>query len=291
MLEKKKRVQEGKIISIVKSGSLSIYNDAIKRFKEFMQGSDIKEYNIGSDLKITKLGMISRLKNSHAIFTLGSIATVAVKEIVKFKPVPIVFGMVLEPDRNNIPDEYVAGIQSRVSLLSSVIPLLSFKSFTKVGVIISQENMKFIEKEKHSLTSTDVLLLSKTIKSDKEIKATFLTLKEKGIEVLWLYPDKWLTEDNFEILLRESLKAKIPINAPSEHFVKKGAFLSVYGDPAGVVNQAAVITKDLFFGKKISEIGIQYPASTKTICNLTTAKQLNLKLNNEFKRSCDVFYK
>ncbi|MFQ5453774.1 MAG: ABC transporter substrate binding protein, partial [Candidatus Zixiibacteriota bacterium] len=160
---------------------------------------------------------------------------------------------------------------------------------SKVGVIISKENIDYIEKEKKSFSIANIQFTTQTVKNNKEIKSAFLSLKSKGIDILWLYPDKWLTEKSFKMILQESMKSKISVISPSGHFVEKGALMSVYSDPAGVGNQAAVIIKDIFYGKKISEIGVQYPVSTRVDCNLTTAKQLGLE-SSDFVRTCDTIY-
>lgn len=113
----------------------------------------------------------------------------------------------------------------------------------------------------------------------KEIEQVSPTLTRKAVDALFLPPDRLIT-GNIEILVRQSIKEKLPLIPPPAAYNTGG--LATYGhDYYSLGQQGAVLVDKVLKGAKPSDLPIEQPLKLKLFINLKTAKAIGLKVPKE----------
>ncbi len=218
---------EGAVISAVKSGDLAQYDAALEGFKKSIEGRNVwivlNEYDLKDEYVLEHI----RSQKSDLILTLGTPASKVMSKNIE--TIPIVFSIVLFPERNDIKGENITGASLNIPVgiqlenLKAIVP-----DRETIGVIYNvKDNGDIVRKAGQIAGDMGLILKLFPVKSAKEIPE----IKEMKIDALWLIPDTVVCQPAvIGHILRSSLKHKIPVMGVSQSYVKTGALLALSCD-------------------------------------------------------------
>ncbi len=275
-------------VTIFKSGDFAAYDLAIAGFKELISGVETSEENMKGD---TQAGMkiIEGIKarNPKAILAVGTrAAELSHKEI---KDIPIVYCMVIGPEKLGISGNNIAGVAMEVSSAKQISNFKSaLPSLKNIGVVYDPENSsQRVEEGRKASQNLGMKLTEKTVSSPKEVPDAFRDLVGT-VDAIWLLPDTTvLTKASFNFILNTTMEKKIPLLAFSDSLVKGGALLSFSTDYRDVGKLAGRLVKKILSGVAPNTLSLASPEGELTL-NLHIADFLGIKFKEEIKRKAKV---
>ena len=114
----------------------------------------------------------------------------------------------------------------------------------------------------------------------KELQQVTATITNKVADAIFTQPDP-LISANIELVIKQSIKAKLPMLPTLIPSVRRGG-LATYGpDYFALGEQGAVLVDKILKGAKPSSIPIEQPGKLALVINLKTAKAIGLKVPRE----------
>jgi putative ABC transport system substrate-binding protein len=278
-------------IVILKSADITAYNQAVAGFRAAIGGSaTITEYDMQGDVaRGRRLARKVRASNADLVLAVGIKAALAAKlEIVD---IPILYCMVLDPEKNGLTAPNMVGITLEISVdrqlkeMRSVLPGLK-----RLGVLYDPEKTgQFVDDARRIAKAYGVELIARPVRSEKEVPAGLRSLIPQ-IDALWLIPDSTvLTEESINFLLTTTLDSNIPVMGFSSELVRSGALVALSVNYEEVGRQAAVLER------KVLAAQIKAPASfppekLRLALNLKTGKFLGVQIPTEVLNRADQLY-
>jgi len=244
-------VTQAQEMAILKSADIMAYEQAIKAFEESIPQSlgSIKEYDLQGDLsRGRRLARRIRASDVRLVLAIGLKAALVSK--LEILDVPVIFCMVLNPDKYNLTTSPMTGITLNIPFSQQISSLrLVLPRVKRVGVIYDLSQMsQRVEKARRQAKRLGLELLSREVGSANDVPDTLRALVSK-IDALWLLPDSTvLTKDSLSFFLKTTLKAHIPILGFSPGLVQSGALMSTYLNYDDMGKQAASLAKGLVNG-------------------------------------------
>lgn len=281
----------GTEIVILKSADISAYNQAIDSFKAALAGSaTITEYDMQGDVaRGRKLARKVRASTADLVLAVGIKAALAAKlEIVD---IPIIYCMVLDPEKNGLNAPNMVGIMLEVPLdrqfkeMRSVLPGLK-----RLGVLYDPEKTgDLVEDARRVGKAFGVELVTRQVHSDKEIPAALRGLIPQ-VDAFWLIPDSTvLTEESISFLLTTTLDSNIPVIGFSPELVRSGALVGLSVNYEDVGRQAALLTRKIF-SAQIKAPATFPPEKLRLALNLKTGKFLGVQIPPDVLNRADQLY-
>jgi len=278
-------------IVILKSADITAYNQAIDTFKAALAGSaTITEYDMQGDMaRGRKLARKVRASNADVVLAVGIKAALAAKlEIVD---IPIIYCMVLDPEKNGLNAPNMVGIMLEVPLdrqfkeMRSVLPGLK-----RLGVLYDPEKTgDLVEDARRVGKAFGVELIARQAHSEKEIPAALRGLIPQ-VDALWLIPDSTvLTEESISFLLTTTLDSNIPVIGFSSELVRSGALVGLSVNYEDVGRQAALLTRKIL-GGQIKAPANYPPEKLRLALNLKTGKFLGVQIPPDVLNRADQLY-
>ena len=238
-------------IAILKSADIMAYEQAIKAFEGSVPQSlgSIKEYDLQGDLSRGR-HLARRIRASQVKLVLAVGLKAALISKLEILDVPVIFCMVLNPDKYNLTTTSMTGITLNIPFSQQISSLrLLLPKVKRVGVIYDPSQMgQRVEKARHQATRLGLELVSREVASEQDVPNTLRALVSQ-IDALWLLPDSTvLTKDSLSFLLETTLNAHIPILGFSPGLVQSGALVSTYLNYDDMGKQAAALAKHLVKG-------------------------------------------
>ncbi len=269
-----------KRIYILKTMENKFYNDAIAGFKSNCP-AQYKEFNINNNLAIAKT-YADQINAEHPdlVLAVGARALIAAHNYVN-PSIPVVFTVVLNPDRLNVSAPNITGVRLEISVevqlktIKAIVP-----NIKRIGVLYNPQNsMNIIERAKKVAQKLGLKLIAQSVETeDDTVDALQLFAEGQGIDAYWLIPDPTVvTRKSFNEILKFSNQKKIPTFVFSKLMVKRGAFIALtVGDYVSLGAQACEIAQKIFSGIPPSQIPYQYPRELEIAVNVSVARLLNL---------------
>jgi putative ABC transport system substrate-binding protein len=278
-------------IVILKSAEITAYNQAINGFRAALAGSaTITEYDMQGDVgRGRKLALKVRASNADLVLAVGIKAALAAKsEIVD---IPIIYCMVLDPEKNGLNAPNMVGIMLEVPLdrqfkeMRSVIPGLK-----RLGVLYDPEKTGDLLEDARRISKVfGVELIARQVHSEKEIPVALRGLIPQ-VDALWLIPDSTvLTEESISFLLTTTLDSNIPVIGFSSELVRSGALVGLSVNYEDVGRQAALLTRKIF-SAQIKAPATFPPEKLRLALNLKTGKFLGVQIPPDVLNRADQLY-
>ena len=264
-------------IAVLKSKSLPPYNDAVIAFRTNCSG---KYTDLDMDLNQAKgKAMVDEINQEKPalVFAVGMQAAKIARANVD-KSIPVVFAMVLNPEREDLKAENITGISLEIPVdvqlaaLKSIVPKAK-----KIGVIYNPKKMADLVASANEVASKRNLqiIASKVDSPDDTPRA--LRAFSDGIDAFWLIPDPTVvTPQAFRAILEFSQKSNVPFFAYNEAFVRAGALLSLGPNAESIGAQACQVAKRILNGESPKNIPIATPKGLELFLNMKTSEQLGL---------------
>ena len=118
------------------------------------------------------------------------------------------------------------------------------------------------------------------VSSQEEILQVVPTVTRKATDAIFTPPDALVTE-GMEIIVKHSLKERLPVITSLVDNVKKGCLATYAADYFALGRQGALLADKIFKGIKPSDLPIELPSKLQLVLNLKTAKAIGLKIPRE----------
>lgn len=266
-------------IVIFKTKDIGPYNQAIEGFQGECK-TKVTVLDMGGDDQ-TGLKMVEQIRAAKpdAILAIGTKAAKISKE--KFPDVPVIFCMVLNPDKNGVLGPNTTGVLLQIPYARQFLTIKTIMpSVTTVGVLFdpskTEDNVKLAAQEAQQLGVTVVPV---EVDSEKAVPNGLRDLMTKNIGLLWLTADSTvLNKDTFAYIVTATLEKNIPVMAYQSSFVKNGAFVALAPSYTGIGRQAGKMANKLIAGTKVSDIPVEPPEEDNLALNLKVAGQIGIKV-------------
>ncbi len=246
---------------------------------------EIAAYDMKGDPDIGKR-ILRNLKRNHStnnpcfIFTMGAPATRLAREEVP--EIPLLYSMVLNPDKKGFTGANVGGIDSEVPIkvqlqqLQQLVP-----SAQNIGVIFDPRNSEHKVAEASSAAAElGLTLVTREVSSHKKVPRAMRSLVNH-IDALLLVTDSTvINNDSFQFVIVTTLENRIPTIAYTPYLVKAGFLCSVTPEYASVGRQAGKI----FCNNKIDSRpggATHPPAHFRLSINLKTALRIGVDVPHD----------
>ncbi len=283
-------------VIVIQSQPIAAYNEAIKGFEEACKRNNVSIagiYDLKGDIDEGKR-VIKNIKDEKRrpdlILAVGILATTLVKE--QFNNIPIIFCMVINYKRFNLAGANITGISSEVSVKDQFTILKElFGTGKNVGVIYDPKETGGIISEAVSIVGKSNFNLVKTeVTSGDQVASALKNIVNK-IDALWIIPDGTVvTKESLEIILKMSLKHRLPVFCTSSAIVKAGALVSISPDYRQTGIQAAQLAQTLLNSPKVISLGVKQPDKLKVTLNTQTAGIIRMDISSLRSRPDVVLY-
>jgi len=264
-------------VGILVSKKSGLYAAPVKGFQSVISGALVLNME---GKKANGVPHCEKLKAAgvKVVFVVGKKAA---KAAIKNLPgIPLVYGMVMKPEKAGIKGKMVTGVSLNVPFVKqfaafkSVVPNLK-----KIGIVYSDKTAgSWVSDMKSNAGKSGLTVIEKKVASDKEVPNAIRALKGK-IDGLYLPPDRKVTNrDAFQFITLFTFENNLPFMAPTSRFVKKGALIALLIDYENVGKQAGGIVKKIVGGKSPSQIPVEPPNTTILVLNQKTAKTIGINI-------------
>ena len=279
-------------IAILKSSDIAAYNQTVSGLRaEFNETATLTVYNLEGDVaRGKKLARKIRASDAALVIAVGLKAALAAK--VELVDIPVIYCMVLDPEKYDLRAPNLTGISLRVPIerqfktIQTLVPRLKH-----LGVLYDPEKTRpLVEEARRVAARLGFELIEHQVHGEKELPTAIRALLPK-VEGLWLVPDSTvLTEESIRFLLGTTLEGNVPVVGFSPEFVRNGALAGLSINPEDIGRQAAVIAQNILAH---SDRGVPMPVPPDRIrlaVNLKTAKYLGLTLPPDIMGRADELY-
>jgi putative ABC transport system substrate-binding protein len=279
-------------IAILKSSDLSAYNQAVDGFRSVARNDDLtlREYDLAGDFERgRKLARRIRASDAALVVAVGVKAALAAK--LEVLDVPVVYCLVLDPEKYDLSAPNVSGISLEVppaqqfSTMQAILPKLK-----RVGVLYDpSKTARLLQEATLVAKQHGIELLAQPISSEREIPPMLRSLLPL-VDALWLVPDTTvLSEESLPFILQESLDANRSVFGFSSEFVKRGALLGLSVNYRDIGKQAARLSKRILDHQVVPPVKT-VPDHFNLALNLKTARFLGLDIPPDIERRADERY-
>lgn len=268
--------EAGHEIVVVQSSHQKPYEEAIKGFERSCD-ANLQRIIISEDEGMDVVREI-KFKRPDMVLALGPDA---LSEVKRIKDIPIVYLMVLNPQSTLSGQENITGVSYNIPPHKQLQALLRALPRTKrVGLLYDPENTGYLVKDaQQAAGEMDILLTARKIHHAKDVATSAMEMKG-DIDVFWMLPDLTvMTPVTVEFLALFSLKYRIPLLAPSEIWLNRGAFLSTGIDNFDMGAQAGDMANKILSGTQVKNVQQTLARKYVVSKNLMIAGKLGIGLN------------
>lgn len=278
-------------IVALKSRSLTSHNAALEGFKDYIDiqgtGARIIEYDLKAEERkgLSKFSEEIKSKKPNLVLALGTPAAKVAQE--EFANVPVLFTMVLNPERNNISPPGISmniPYEQGLKYLRKILP-----GKVRIGLIYSSRSASLYKEVSHAGRNLGFKLVAKKVDSEKQFPEAIKALSGQ-IDLFLMLPDSSVYfPKSVEYLLRESLKNKFAVVGLSSNYVRAGALISFDCDYRDLGVQSAGLALKMLSEKAVLKRIVE-PREVKFSLNLIVAKRLGLEIAPEvIEQASEVF--
>ncbi|MEA3546616.1 MAG: ABC transporter substrate binding protein [Thermodesulfobacteriota bacterium] len=214
------------------------------------------------------------------ILAMGKKALAAVKD---FQNIPIVYLLTPSVPQSLSRQRNITGVEMKLSAAAQLREVRKrLPQVKQIGILYDPRySADFIREAETAAAQLDLTLISRRIKSSKEVLAGLNDLGSE-IDLLWMAPDLTVaTPQGVEALFLFAMENRIPVLTFADKYLKSGALLSVSFDIQAMGDAAAILAKKILSGIKVQEITPVISEKVKITINEKIAAQLKIKINPE----------
>jgi putative ABC transport system substrate-binding protein len=266
----------GPRVAVVQSDDLDPYTEPVPSFLEEL-GEPAMVLNIhGRAVEARAVAKKLKREQPDVVFALGSKAAYTVRH--QLPDTPMVYAVVINPDRYGIPGERAVGIEATVSpsrYLSQFVGF--FPEVRTIGVLrgplTTDDRMAELQGVARTL---DLTLLVEEIGTPRRVRRAFNEMAP-NIDALWLQPDReMMTAESFRLLTEEARRRRLPLLVETDNMVRAGALFAVVPDPDGLGRQAARTARQLLDGASPRTLHDEFPSEVLVVLNMRTVERAEI---------------
>jgi putative ABC transport system substrate-binding protein len=253
------------------------FDEALRGFKSVCKSgmstviaSDRERFDIEKTVREEKPGIIL------------AIGANALKQAIRIRNTPIIYLMVLNPEKIIRGRENVAGVRMIIppEKYLEVMDKLNLPSL-KVGILYDPSYSDNLMKSvMQSAQSKGIDITAKAVSKPKEVPDMLKKMKG-SFNLFWMLPDpSVVTADTVEYLLLFSQQYRVPIVTFADKYLQMGAMISLDIDSFDLGKQGGEIANTILAGGKITDI--PYTTARKQVLrvNRKIAAKLGINLNS-----------
>lgn len=279
-------------IAILKSSSIAAYDQAIEGFKATAPSDAVYvEFDLQGDLDLgRKLARKIRASEASLVVAVGLKAAQAAK--MEIPDTPIVYMMVLDPQRHNLASPNLTGtlleipVERQLKLIRTFLP-----GKRRFGTLYDpRKSTSRVREAEQQAAALSFELKSLPVESEKDVPQQLRTLLTFN-ETLWLMPDSTvLTNESIGFILESAQARGIPVVGFSPELTRLGALLSFSVTYGEVGRETGLLAKRILDGDKrlpLKPIPIE---RLKITVNMKIARFLGIEFPRDVSHLIDEAY-
>jgi len=279
-------------IAILKSSNIAAYDQAIEGFKATAPSDTVyTEFDLQGNLELgRKLARKIRTSDATLVVAVGLKAAQAAK--MEILETPIVYMMVLDPQRHNLASPNLTGtlleipVERQLKLIRTFLP-----GKRRFGTLYDprKNTAKVREAEQHA-AALSFELKSLPVESEKDVPQQLRTLLTFN-ETLWLMPDSTvLTNESIGFILESAQARGIPVVGFSPELTRLGALLSFSVTYGEVGRETGLLAKRILDGDKRLPLKPVPIERLKITVNMKIARFLGIEFPRDVSHLIDEAY-
>lgn len=275
-------------IAIIQPYNISAYYEAVEGFTEQLRRQLQQDFQTvvyespeGLYSAMKQRQLTANVPGIDLILTVGTQATAEVSK--QITEIPIVFTMVLDPERTVQDTQNVVGVSVNIpvelqfGMIKEVLPTAK-----DIGVIYDPgRNARFIEDSARIAAQFGLRLKQFPVTSQKDIPAA-LEQVSKEADVLWGIVDNTVyTSQTARSIIQTTWKKQLPFIGTSEAYVKAGALWALVFENKDIGRQSAMLASQILSGTSAASLQETIPRKIGWIINLRTAKLIGVEFSNK----------
>lgn len=264
-------------ILVIQSFKAGPFDDALRGFKaacrqetKTVMVSDGERFDIGITVREEKPGIILAIGAS------------ALKQALKIKNTPIIYLLVLNPEKMIRRRENVTGVHMVIppDRYLDLMEKLNLPRL-KVGILYDPAHSEILMKRiMQTAGSRGIDITAKEVHKAKDVPDMLQRMKG-SFNIFWMLPDQSVvTPDTVEYLLLFTQQSGVPIVTFAEKYLEMGAMISLEIDSFDLGKQGGEIANRILGGGTITDI--PYTEARKSVIrvNRKIAAKLGINLNS-----------
>ncbi|MBF0620181.1 MAG: hypothetical protein HQL19_08445 [Candidatus Omnitrophica bacterium] len=199
---------------------------------------------------------------------------------------PIVFTMVLGPDRSGVVPPGISMDIPYAVKLKEASDILGRK--IRAGVIYSENSLQEVEKIKDGCVKAGCELSSVKVEGEKDFPDAVAQIMKDSDVILMIADSKIYFPRSVEFLLGEALKNKVPVIGLSAAYTKAGALLAFDCDYTDLGRQTADVVLDILNGKVPTASAD--PERVVYSVNIQVAKRIGVVFSEKILKSAEKVF-
>jgi len=275
-------------IAIIQPYNISAYYEAVEGFTEQLRRQLKQDFQ--TVVYESPDGLYSAMKqrqltaNAPEIDLILTVGTQATAEVSKqITEIPIVFTMVLDPERTVQNTQNVVGVSVNIpvelqfGMIKEVLPTAK-----NIGVIYDPgRNARFIEDSGRIAAQFGLRLKQFPVTSQKDIPDA-LERVSKEADALWgIVDDTVYTSQTARSIIQTTWKNQLPFIGTSEAYVKAGALWALVFENKDIGRQSAMLASQILSGTSVASLQETIPRKIGWIINLRTAQLIGVEFSNK----------
>jgi putative tryptophan/tyrosine transport system substrate-binding protein len=264
-------------ILVIQSFKAGPFDEALRGFKAACRAetktvmvADGDRFDIGKTVREEKPAIIL------------AIGAGALKQAIKITHTPIIYLLVLNPERMIRGRENVAGVhmvippEKYLELMERLnVPRL------RVGILYDPAQSAILMKRiMQAAASRGIVITAKEVRKAKEVPDVLNRMKG-SYNLFWMLPDPTVvTTDAVDYLLVTTQQSGVPIVTFAEKYIEMGAMISLELDSFDLGKQGGEIANRILGGGKVTDIPYTEVRKSVTRVNRKIAAKLGINLNS-----------
>ena len=286
-------------IVIIQPRSVTAYQDAVQGFLRHLRILSPTRFNViifeepaglYKILDAAESKGASVRSNIRLIVTIGSSATLEVAQ--RIRDIPIVFSMMLDPERLPPDQANVAGVSLRIPFdlqLQMIVSLLP--TVKNIGVIYdAQKNEAVVQHLMSAASAVHLRITPFPVASQRDIPTAMDRLAKDADALLGIVDGMVYTSKTAGSMIRYTIKHQIPFIGISASYVKAGALCALEIDPVDIGRQTAIIAQQILAGEPTATNKIVAPEKIDLAINLRTADIIGVTIPKTIREKASILY-
>ncbi len=266
-------------VVVLRSDDLQTYEAPIERIRNAVDGT-LKVYDLAGD-RDTALAATRRLRADPPRVIVGLGAKAAWIAHTELPEIPLIFALVVSPERYGLVGEGLAGVSHDVPPDMQLAQLtLVAPDVKRLGMILGESNDSMDSAQAiRAAERAGLELVVLRVSTERHVRKAWHELRSE-VDALWLVPDPLVvTPENFRYLREQAAYAGVPIITDSEDLVRAGALMCVAPDREIVGDQVAEMANDLLAGTPIGDLTHQPAGAVRVLLNVETQEAVGLLID------------
>lgn len=281
-------------VAILTSSHIAPYDKAIQGFTSALPSkAHPVEYAFHGEISQGReIAKTIRASKARLVLAVGLKAALVAK--LEILDIPIVFCLVMNPEKNGLPTSNMTGIRLEISSQQQLANMQAIlPDLRRVGLLYNPDTAKdFVDRAEQEAHELGMTLTALPISTEQDVPDALRALLPQ-VDALWLIREPSIVNaDSLNFLIGSSLDHTIPVFGFSAGLVQHGAFAALSTTYQDLGRQAARLAQELLSqnGRLHLTPQLRFPEQPRLAINMNTAKYLGLKPTRQRLQLADALF-